>query len=63
MPDNADFAEPFNVDVDQLAGTLALVAAARPVPEHWVLLRPRRRKMRLTVAGETPTAAAICLPV
>src|ERR1019366_594873 len=26
-------------------------------------LRPRRLRMRLTVAGETPTSAAICLPV
>src|SRR3954451_17508429 len=26
-------------------------------------VRPRRRRMRLIVAGETPTAAALCWPV
>ena len=57
-------AELLDVDVDQLAGMLALVAADRLGRlEGLERLRPSRLRMRLTVAGETPASAAICLPV
>ena len=65
MADPVEAAELLDVDVDQLAGVLALVAADR-LGRLEVADRgsgPRRRRMRLTVAGETPAWAAICLPV
>ena len=64
VADPLEAAELLDVDVDQLAGMLALVAADRLGRlEGLMRLRPRRLRMRLTVAGETPTSAAICLPV
>jgi hypothetical protein len=48
VADAIEAAELLDVDVEQLAG---------------MRLRPRRFRMRLTVAGETPTSAAICWPV
>jgi hypothetical protein len=35
----------------------------RPARNGRLVLRKGRRWMRLTVAGETPVSAAICLPV
>ena len=58
MADAVEATELFDIDVDQFAGMLALVAANR-----------RGGFERLdageaeNVAGETPTAAAICWPV
>ena len=52
MADAVELAELFDVDVDQLAGLLALVAADRLGGSRALsLLRPRRLRTRLTVAG------------
>lgn len=61
MPGTLEAAQLLNVDVDQLAGVLLFVAADR----HGGLQgrQARRLRIRLTVAGETPTSVAICLPV
>ena len=57
MADAVEAAELLDVDVDQLAGVLALVAADRLGRlERLMRLRPRRLRTRLTVAGETPTS-------
>lgn len=52
------------IDVDLLAGLFVLVAAGRfrrlKAP---ILFSPRRLRMRLTLAGEMHSCAAICLPV
>ena len=64
VADPIEPAELFDVDVDQFAGMLALVAAHRLGRlQSREPVQPSRRRMRLTVAGETPTSAAICLPV
>ena len=64
MADPIEPAELLDVDVDHLAGMLALVAADRLGRlERRQPVTPSRLRMRLTVAGETPTSAAICLPV
>jgi len=64
MADAIDPAELLDVDVDHLARMLALVKA------HWFArlqrinsVEPERLRMRLTVAGDSRSAAAICLPV
>jgi hypothetical protein len=57
-------AELFDIDMDELAGFLALVAAnGLGGLQIAIRLNPKRRRMRWAVAGDTPTSAAICLPV
>ena len=64
MSHRADPAELLDVEVDKLAGVLALIAADRLGRlQRGHLFRPSRRRMRLTVAGDIPISAAICLPV
>ena len=64
MADVVEPAELLDVDMDELAGMLALVAADRLGRlQRCQPVEPRRCRMRLTVAGETPVSAAICLPV
>ena len=63
VADLAEAAELLDVDVDELAGVLAFVAPhrlGRLGPSR--RLRPARLRMRLTVAGETPAALAMCWP-
>jgi hypothetical protein len=58
VADAVDAAELLDVDVDEFAGVGAFIAAHRLGRlEALELVR------RLTVAGETPTWAAICWPV
>ena len=64
VADPVEAAELLDVDVDQLAGLLALVAEHRR--GRLQIAHPASRaarRMRLTVAGETPVSLAICLPV
>src|ERR1700722_16906599 len=64
VADAIELAELFDVDVDDLAGSCALVAADRLGGSRAESrLRPSRFRMRLIVAAETPTSAAICSPV
>src|SRR5437764_952475 len=64
MADPIEFAELLDVDVDNLAGRGAFIAADRLGGSRAESrLRPSRLRMRLTVAVETPTSAAISLPV
>jgi hypothetical protein len=59
-----EFAKLFDVDMDDLAGGGAFIAAAGSAGSSADRrLRPRRSRIPLTVAAETPTSAAICLPV
>jgi hypothetical protein len=61
MSDLLETAEFLDVEVNQLGRMSVLLrAAGSPRPRDESLLRPSRRKMRLTVAGDTPTSAAIC---
>lgn len=60
MADTTEFAELFDVNVDELAWMLALMATewlCRLKSAEVVQTQPLR--MRLTVAGETPVSAAI----
>ena len=64
VTDPVEFAELLDVDMDDLARGGPLVAADRLGRlSANSRLRPRRLRMRLTVAADTPTSAAICLPV
>ena len=64
MAHGADASEFLDIEMDQFAGMMALVAPDRlGWSKAEILLRPSRRRMRLTVAGDTPTSAAICLAV
>ena len=64
VTDPIELAELLDVDVDDLAGRGAFIAADRLGRlSADSRLRPRRLRRRLTVAAETPTSAAISLPV
>ena len=57
MADALEAAELLDVDVDQLAGMLPLVAAHRLGRlERRNAIETEALRMRLTVAGETPTS-------
>ena len=57
-------AEFFDADVDDLVGSGALVATDRLGGlERGKPVEAKAPEIRLTVAGETPTSAAICSPV
>ncbi|BAB52320.1 mlr5962 [Mesorhizobium japonicum MAFF 303099] len=60
----AEAAEFLDVDMDHLAWVIALIASDR-FGRLISLSRdsPARLRTRLTVAGETPTSMAMCLPV
>jgi len=64
MADLVELAELFEVDVNELPGTLALVATRDSAGSSALsLLSPRCRKIRLTLAGEIASSLAICAPV
>ena len=60
VADPVEAAELLDVEVDQLAGVVALVAADRLGRlQSGEAIEAKRLGMRLTVAGETPTSRAI----
>jgi hypothetical protein len=64
MSHRADPAELFDVNVDEFARVLTLIAPnwfGRLQSTQFIQSQPTQT--RLTVAGETPVSAAICLPV
>ena len=64
VPHGANTAKLLDIDVDEFARVLALVAPDR---FSWLqgaeLVQAEPTQTRLTVAGDTPVSAAICLPV
>lgn len=63
VADLIELAELLDVDVDELAGLLALISAGGSASSKALsLLSPKRLSTRLTGAGETPTAVATSLP-
>ena len=59
----ADPAKFLDIEMDKLARVLALITRiGSAVSSAASLFSQSRRRMRLTVAGEIPTSAAICLP-
>jgi hypothetical protein len=63
MSHGTETSELFDVYVDQFIRTFPLIATHRFGRKAESVLRPKRCKIRLTVAGNIPTSAAICLPV
>lgn len=64
VADTLERREVFDGDVNDLAGGCAHSGApARRAPESHIRFSPKRRRVRLTVACETATSAAICLRV
>jgi hypothetical protein len=65
IADPIELAQLLDVDVDDLAWGGAFIAADRlgRLERRRAVLRRNRFRMRLTVAAETPTSAAICSPV
>ena len=64
MPYGADFAELFDVEMDQFTRVLALITMDGLGGSNALsLFNPNRRRMRLTVAAEMPSSVAICRPV
>jgi hypothetical protein len=64
MLNEADATELFNVKMDQLTQVFAFIAPDRfGRLQGAELVEAEPPRTRLTVAGETPTFTAICLPV
>lgn len=64
VADTLETPELLDVDVNDLAWALALILTFRLGRLQIAYpVNPKRRRMRLTVAGDTSTSAAICLPV
>src|SRR6516164_7398967 len=63
MAHRADPAELLDIDVDELTRLFPLVTADGLRLQSAQLVQAQTTKTRLTVAGETPTSVAICLPV
>jgi hypothetical protein len=64
VPDPLEAAKFLDVEVDHFAGLLSLVAADRLSGFQRVdPVETKPLEMRLTVGGEMPSSAAICLPV
>jgi hypothetical protein len=64
MAHGSDLSKLFDIDMNELYWLLALIAQDRLCRlEAESRFSPRRRKTRLTVAADTPTSAAIRLPV
>jgi hypothetical protein len=61
MSHRADPAELFDVGVDQLARLVTLIAPGSAGSKAESLFKPSLRRIRLTVAGEISTSAAILL--
>lgn len=62
MADAVEAGELLDIDVDHLAGMVALVAPERLGSKSFSRDSPARLSPRLTVAGETPTSN-VCRPV
>jgi hypothetical protein len=64
VADLVEATELFDIDMDHLTGMLALKGRTGSAGSRSrIRFNPNRRRMRLTIAGETPTSAAICSPV
>ena len=59
----ADPPELFDIEMDELARMLTFITPDRFGRLQGELVQSQTAETRLTVAGDTPVAAAICLPV